>query len=150
MQLLIFSPSLSELNKYQKMKKTFNYKKNFVGILVLSVILFNNGLVYSNQIKPSIVGSWCMEEEPEQKMVFTSDGKMKKYIDSNQLYKTYNWTLTYETTPSGIQSGILELVNVQNLNDKYFYVVTTLSTEYLGIANAKSGNLQPTTYKRIE
>jgi len=132
------------------MKYTFSKKKNLAVILILSVLLFNNSLIYSNQKMPSIVGSWCMEEEPEQKMIFTSDGKMKKYIDTNQLFKTYNWTLTYETTPSGIQSGILELVNVNNLNDKNIYVITTLNTEYLGIANAKTGNLQPTTFKRIE
>ena len=132
------------------MKKTLSKKKILVVLLILSVLLFNNGQIYSNQKMPSIVGSWCMEEEPEQKIVFTSDGKMKKYIDANQLLKTYNWTLTYETTPSGVQSGILELVNVNNLNDKNIYVITTLNTEYLGIANAKTGNLQPTTFKRIE
>ncbi len=131
------------------MQKSINYKKNFVGILIFGVLFLSSSLIYSNQINPSILGTWCMEDEPEQKMVFTSDGKMKKYVNSTQLYKTYNWTLTYETTPSGLQSGILELVNIQNSNDKYVYVVTTLNSQYLGIASAKTGNLQPTTYKRI-
>jgi len=130
------------------MKKIINFNK-LSAFLIICVILLGNTLVYSNQINPSIVGTWCMEDEPQQKMVFTSDGKMKKYVDSSQLYKTYNWTLTYETTPSGLQSGILELVNVQNSNDKYVYLVTTLNSQYLGIASAKTGNLQPTTYKKI-
>src|SRR5690606_529255 len=130
------------------MKKIINCNK-LSAFLIICVILLGNTLLYSNQINPSIVGTWCMEDEPQQKMVFTSDGKMKKYVDSSQLYKTYNWTLTYETTPSGLQSGILELVNVQNSNDKYVYLVTTLNSQYLGIASAKTGNLQPTTYKKI-
>ena len=90
-----------------------------------------------------------MENDPEQKMVFTSDGKVKKYIHTDELFKTYNWTIHKETTPSGLEVIDLVLVNVQNPEETYNYVVTTLTEQYLGLAKAENGNLSPTTYIRM-
>lgn len=78
-----------------------------------------------------IVGTWIPEGSPHVRLVFTSDGTLKKYKNDNELYKTYNWTMEERQSPSGLTFSILVLINVQDADDKIEYLVDTVSDDRL-------------------
>ncbi len=79
------------------------------------------------QEKKLIIGTWIPDGSPDSHSVFTLDGSLKKY-SNNQLFKTYNWSISEDKSVDGaLTHSFLKLIDVNSINTIYEYEINGLS-----------------------
>lgn len=101
-------------------------------MLILFGYTYSYGQRISSKIKEDIIGTWIPDEDGvDYRWEFSQDGICKRYSQGNVLL-TFNYTVTIELSLDGtLKFNVLELVNVNDLEDKYTYTANIVDNNRL-------------------
>lgn len=107
------------------MKTNIYFKSILIILIISSTFAFTskaNITLFNSQIQnpeDRIIGTWSNENSPEDKFVFTFDGKMKKYHGVNLLYID-NYSISNNCNGNIDGNGLLYLKQIDSQNGSSF------------------------------
>lgn len=112
-------------------------KLKIIIVVFISFILYGFVTQQLNQDKELIIGTWLSDGSGSSKWIFTQDKKLKR-INSDQLYKTYHYSIIEEKSINRkLTFSYLKLININNNNEVIEYEINALGNgkmalDYLG------------------
>jgi len=97
--------------------------------LTLILIVFNIfTYAQTNSIKNekvSIIGTWVIENEVENKWTFTNNNYCE-WLLNGEIIGRFTFSISSEFAPNGVEHTYLKLINISNTNEVYEYALNSI------------------------
>ena len=102
-----------------KKKKIIKFAFPMLILILLSFTIIQSELV--QQDESAIIGSWVVENEPFNRWEF--DESKCRWLLYSEIIGEYNYEITNDFAPNGVEFTILTLTNVNNTSNTIEYTI---------------------------
>lgn len=123
-------------------------KLNLFPIAFSILFLVSSIYLILNSAQEEIVGTWVAEGSSfENRWIYNEDRTVTRFY-KNEIYKTFDWSISEVSTPSGLTKRELVLINIENPDDQKNFIIETLTEERLILVYNTGVGLSRSTYIR--
>ena len=114
-------------------------------ILSISLLTFNNclGQVPQQDITSKIIGTWVSEEDPNDKLIFSTNGECQEFYN-NTLQDTYTYSISHQCgNESDNKAWFLKKVDNEDQDERCYelYGANANGSNVLSIRDLTTGKL---------